>query len=391
MVDPSGGGAEIIRLEGENGEVLTAEIVDADRAVLPVGSATSTRFPQIAADRIFQAAPDVARALRGGKIMRLISEPAGALTQAKQGGVYGSVHDGRGFLQNLVFEGGPANVRIVAAPAAAFQIASAVTLQYYLNTITSQLEALQHGLSDIKAKLNREERAELEAAEASCADIGCHVEQGIRLRTDDQVKLDDAHKVARLRFAAARDGLLALEDLIREAINDDGTIRDGDKFERALESAATDGVHNYQVMLLAASVMFRVLALRAVRDADSDPRRVASTQSAAVAEIEKVRNELRQLGDLLTRLNIRRRVMEDAYGIGLKKQGLNAPTTEHERFRRATKVLRSHLRKPVEQWLPALDSGGSWVMEIRNDPNGEIEARMLPLHAAGRTGERSGS
>lgn len=65
----------------------------------------------------------------------------------------------------LRFDGGPRQVRHVAAPAAVFQVAGALTLQHYLHTMSAQLEALQRGVQDVKDMLVRAQKGDLYTAQ----------------------------------------------------------------------------------------------------------------------------------------------------------------------------------------------------------------------------------
>jgi len=370
------GDATSVVFTGDKGEVLTGEIVDAEDAIVPLSSGQTLHASAIAINRVMQAAPELAKAVRGGKIMRVIGGPSGPLWEV-DGGVLATVRGEKGIVGHLRFDGPPKDVRVVAAPAAAFQVASALTLQYYLNTITSQLESLQFGIVDIKEWLSTEARAEIDAAEQGCADIARHLAAGTSLRADDLVKLNQAHDVARRRFAAARARLDSLADLTKQAVTDKGDIRDRDKLKRALSKGATDGVRDYQDLVRAALLTVRALALLASSEAASEPARLETTRDAAIGEIEELRSDLCRLSNTLSALNIRTSAIEREYGWAPNKWG-KEPRKELAEYRTQTKALRRLLRQP-NGVLPELVTAKPWIIEARAGPSGRIETRVGQL------------
>ena len=84
----------------------------------------------------------------------------------------------------LRFDGGPKNVRHVAAPAAVFQIAGALTLQHYLDTMSKQLEALQRGVQDVKDMLVQAQKGDLYAAQRFALQQEQLVADGTKLGVD---------------------------------------------------------------------------------------------------------------------------------------------------------------------------------------------------------------
>lgn len=328
-----------IAFDTEDGERLVGEVVDADDAILgPDTGGQEPRVPMLAIDQLLKAAPDVATAVHGGKVMRVIGGPAGPLWQV-DGGVLATVRTDKGIVGHLRFAGPPEDVRVIAAPAAAFQLASAVTLQYYLNTITKQLESLQRGIGDIKHRLADNERAEIEAAEHSCSDVARHMAAGSRLRTDDLVKLNAAHDVARRRFAAARDRLDRLAALIDQAVSASGDIADRKKLRKALVDGAQDGVRDYDDLMHASVLMVRALGLLTSFDAEHDPSRLSTSREGALRELDDVRQTVHHLSAALSRLNIRSSAIEREWTWAPHKWG-SEPYAELEAYRTATKGSR---------------------------------------------------
>jgi hypothetical protein len=378
----------IVVFNGEHGEVLTGQVVDAQDAILPPGDGSAARVPPVAVGAILEAVPDLLDAVQGGKIMRLISEPVGPLTKAKAGGVLGSVRGEDGIVQNLRFQGDPENVRIVAAPAAAFQIASAVTLQYYLNTITKQLESLQRGVGDIKEWLRGEELAEVESAGQSCSDIAAHMSAGTPLNAADLVKLNNAHDIGRRRFSAARTRLETLAAQIDTAVSSTGDIADRGALKGALNAAASDGVRDFEALMHAAVLTVQALALLAAHDATESPARFKTTEAGALHEIAGMRKAFAKLMPCLHKLNIRKSAIEREYTWDPRKFG-KEPYKELERFRATTKELRRHLREPAETLLPALAAAQPWVIEARMAADGSIETRVQQLELAAASPARA--
>jgi hypothetical protein len=366
--------------ESANGEMLTARVVDSEDAEIVTGQEGTARVPPIAIAEILHAAPDLLNAVRGGKVMRLISDPVGPLTQARAGGVLGSVRGEKTIVQNLRFEGGPKDVRVIAAPAAAFQLASAVTMQYYLNTITKQLESLQHGIGDVKEWLRGEELAEVESADQSCADVASYLSAGATLHTADLVKLNDALDVGRQRFAAARTRLEALGADIDKALTSNGEIADRDAFKSALTTATADGPRDFQVLMHAARLRGQALTLLATHEATESPARFQVIEETALREISTMKTTLTELMPMLTRLNIRKSAIKREYTWNPLKWGVE-PYRELEQFRTATKELRAHLRAPVEKVVPALVASRQWVIEARQAADGSIETRVQQLES----------
>jgi hypothetical protein len=377
---PDPGRPELIVFGGDDDVVLVGEVIDAVDAVIPDSGGSGPNIPPIAFGQILETVPDVARALKGGAIMRVVSRPAGPLWKV-DGGVLGTVRDEKGIVGHVRFAGDPENARVVAAPAAAFQIASAVTLQYYLNTITKQLESLQRGIGDIKEWLAADADAELEGAEQSCCDVARHLAASRPLREADLVKLNDAHNVGRRRFAAARMLLESLEARVDEAITEGGDVSNRGKLKEALKDGATAGVANYQRLMRAAVLTIRALALIATHDAKADPNRLETTQDAALREIEEMRSALVRLSSMLNKLNIRTSAIERDAGWTPNKWG-KLPHDELEDYRVATKDLRRILRQAPDRLLPTLVASSPWVMEARMRADGSVETRVHELEIA---------
>jgi hypothetical protein len=173
--------------------------------------------------------------------MRVVGGPAGDLfTSGKDTLAIARNVDGRsaGFLR---FDGGPRSVRRVAAPSAIFQVAGALTLQHYLNTMSKQLEALQDGLQDIKEMLAQAQKGDLYAARRFVLQQEQLVAEGTRVGVELSGAIEGHLGNVRSVYSAARDGLRSRANDGADVIDNNGTIIDHDRYDTALARMMIDG------------------------------------------------------------------------------------------------------------------------------------------------------
>ena len=153
-------------------------------------------MPSIAVGEILEAVPALLDAVQGGKIMRLISDPAGPLSKAKAGGVLGSARGENGIVQNLSFQGGPGECAYRCGSGRCVsdrERCDAPVLPQHDHQ-AARVTTARHG--KIKEWLRGEELAEVESAEQTCSDIAAHMSAGTPLRQADLVKLNNAQRRA---------------------------------------------------------------------------------------------------------------------------------------------------------------------------------------------------
>ena len=359
---------------------LSVEVID------PVDSMLLTRVdlpaphhaPPIALNGAAMVAAGFDAAIRAGQMMRVIG-PESLLAGLNSGSLE-LVHSAAG---NLGTVRGVTDKRFAgqlrfgdkgeSAPAtqalAAFQLASAVTLQYYLARIDRQLGEIVAAVSALKQIENDNRYGTIEAAHLRCQTVekvlaktgavGHHDRSALRQAHQD---LEQVHSTL-MRSVAARCTDVEAADL--------KTIGKRD-FGKMLDTASSSFLADVELLLFASVVRHRIHGVQTHLFAEEGPARVEiaiaeqrDSEEAAIAALIRCR-------EALAKLNVSKRSLDARWGaVGGPEQALSTYSAM------ATPTL-SRLAQP-RAVLPRFTPEEPFLLEMRADENGEVVMQWATL------------
>jgi hypothetical protein len=340
--------------------------------------------PWIPLDQAAKLAPELLTALEGGQVMRVVGGPAGELvTSGKDTLAIARNADGT-IAGPLRFDGGPKNVRHVAAPAAMFQIAGALTLQHYLNTMSKQLEALQRGVQDVKDMLVQAQKGDLYAAQRFVVQEEQLVADGTKLGVELSSAIEGHLSNVRAVYSAVRDSLRDRAEAAVRLVDDAGSISDHAAYDDGLKTMSTEGRRDTVILLVAMDLTIRLLRLQQVAAVERALGQGPALRQTAMEEIIEMRQDFAMLAPLFDRWIVTDRAIA-AHEAGLRvhhRFTTNGRLLKLRDYQLATADLRGLLARPPEEVLPTPVLGGSsFVIDCRRSDDGEIYARIAELEA----------
>src|SRR5439155_18042351 len=136
-----------------------------------------------------------------------------------------------------------------SAALAVFQVAAAVTFQYYLERVSRQLDNIAGGISSIKERLQSQSYGKLWSAVASLDDLEARWESGVGA-SDDMTKLALAESQLDEVFGEALKNLKTFNERISGELKDDTEINK-DRFRGLLREAADERRFDAAVLCIA--------------------------------------------------------------------------------------------------------------------------------------------
>ena len=314
--------------------------------------------------------------------MRVVGGPAGELmTSGKDTLAIARNADGT-IAGPLRFDGGPRNVRHVAAPAAIFQVAGALTLQHYLDTMSKQLEQLQKDVQDIKDMLVQAQEGNLYAARRFVVQQEQLIAEGTKVGTDLSSAIEGHLGNVRSVYSAVRDRLRSQANKAVDVIDDTGKVRDHGRYDDGLQKMMAEGRRDAVTLLVAMDLVVRLLRLQQVAAVERALGQGPSLRQTALEEIAEMREDLRMLSPLFERWLVSDQAIA-AHAAGLK---LHHKLTTARRLLRlrdyeiATNELRRVLARPAEDLLPLPSViGSSYVIDCQASDDGEVYARVAEV------------
>jgi hypothetical protein len=373
---------EVLILHSPGEDDLVATVMTSEEAYSAGGMRAG---PLIPLDRAAKLAPEILRALEGGQVMRVVGGPAGALiTSGKDTLAIARNADGS-IAGPLRFDGGPRAVRRVAAPSAVFQVAGALTLQHYLNTMSKQLEALQAGVQDIKEMLVHAQKGDLYAARRFVAQQEHLVAEGTKVGVDLSSAIEGHLGNVRSVYSAVRDALSARAQEALTVIDDTGQILDHDAYDRGLEQMMVDGRRDAVTLLVSVDLTVRLLRLQQVAALERALGQGPGLRQTALEEIAEMREDFALLAPLFERWRVSNEaIARHESGLRVHHKFTTSKRLLHLRdYELATLDLRRLLVRPPEDVFPALVAGGSsYVIDCQRMDDGEVHARIAELEVA---------
>lgn len=361
------------RPDGAPGNLLAMSLAEGD-SLLFGADATLERHSAtpVAWNSVAQTVPTIANALSRGEIVRVIG-PQHLIDGLKTGALQNTVTstgaigivkgpDGK-FVGHLRFESA-SEARVpakVAGPLLLFQVASAVTMQYYLHQITSRLVEIQRGIDDLKATLRAQSVGAIRTAAAMCEELEGLASHDGHLRSRDHTRLVVADNDVQAVYFGLSEKLRTFAREVEELIGDDGAPRDKNATKDLLKHAPENEVRDALLWVEAMVVRIRIARVRALAEVDATPERAEAIRLTLERQLDEMREAFEGLQVPFGALNLRR----DNAG-GMEK--------ELEAYRVATKRLRALLRTPVRRALPAPETEQPFIVELRRGREG-VESR----------------
>ena len=158
------------------------------------------RLHPLVIDKLVNSSSDIQRALKAKRTMEIIGPPK-ALKELDAGNLkfmesknqkLGDLVNKKGRVKHkLRFK--EAN-RLKAVGAASFQIASAITAQYYLNDINEQLTSIQDSISRVLARLQSNTYGRIKGAESRLLELDYLINNCCTNNTDIAIKFDSINQ-----------------------------------------------------------------------------------------------------------------------------------------------------------------------------------------------------
>jgi hypothetical protein len=254
----------------------------------------------------------------------------------------------------LRFDGGPRQVRHVAAPAAVFQVAGALTLQHYLHTMSAQLEALQRGVQDVKDMLVRAQKGDLYTAQRFVLQQEQLVEDGTKLGAELSSAIEVHLGRVRSVYSALRDALRSSAEEVVGLVDDTGRIIDHDAYDAGLERIMVEGRRNAVTLLVAMDLTVHLLRLQQVAALERSLGQGPGLRQTALEQISEMRQDSVTLAPCFDQWLVTDEAIA-AHASGLRVHH------EHTTTRRVLSSATTSLRRLIYDGIARL--GVSWVVE----------------------------
>lgn len=364
---------------------LDVQVVDAvDSALFHRTDAPAERsIAPMAANPIVAGVAELNSALRSGQVVQVIG-PAPLLEGLADkslelihsgGGHLGTLRDAgtKDFAGHLRF--GDTQAQNAAAPAlAAFQVASAVTLQYYLARIDRQLGEIHHEVRGIRQDTRDARYGKIETARGKCTSIENVIAATGTLGTNDVRRFDLAANDLEQTYNALRASVEAFCANV-EAVH--LPTVDKDNLETLLNEGANTALTDTQLLLFACVIRHRIHGLQVFVHRDDGERRV----NIALDELDEQHRVMIELLGRVQRafrkLHIPKRELDERWGV------LGGPETALRQFSSATQALRTHLAD-TRTALPPFAPQEPFLMELRLAGDNQVEVEWAYLREQGR-------
>jgi hypothetical protein len=324
-------------------------------------------------------------ALQAGQVVRVLG-PAPLLEGLADkslelihsgGGHLGTVRDvaTKDFAGQLRF--GEVQAQGAAAPAlAAFQVASAVTLQYYLARIDRQLGTIESELRGVRQDTRDARFGDIETARGKCTSVEKVVAVTGNVGPHDARRLDLAANGLEQTYNALRS---SLESFCSRVEDFDIATISKEELEALLKDGAGTKFTDAQLLLLAAVVRHRINGLRVFVHRDEGADRV----NVALAELDE---EQRAMVELLQRVQRAfRKLHLPKHELDRRWRTLGGPEVALRDFSTSTQTLRRHLAD-ARAALPPFAPEEPFVMDLRLRPDDKVDVEWAHLRERGSAG-----
>lgn len=360
---------------------LNVQVLDAPESALfaRADQRTNGHAPPVAVGAFATTLASAGLALQSGQVLQVIGPPhllAGLrdgsyrLLETSTGHI-GTVADQSGIVGHLRF--GNSAPTAAQGALAAFQLASAVTLQYYLARIDAQLVAIDRQLKSIQQDLLDETFGEIETARENCVDLeealrelGAIGDLDLQRLAHAEQRVDQSYhaQIKKLQaFCAKVDELLARDELDRRECGE------------LLEEGAGRRLAQAQLLLYAAVVRHRLNGLAVAAAAQESQERARLATAKLNREHQEMLRDLHTVARAFRRLHMRKRRFDEAWPLR------GGPERELQAFSVQTRGLREQLVAPSTA-LPALEPAEPYIFEVMRDADGVLRQRHAAVVAA---------
>lgn len=270
----------------------------AERTIMPVG-------------QLVAVLPGIEEAMRAGQVYHLVGRIPPGLHHMQSGGLLGTLVDGNNKIAAQARFVKADAAPIAAGVAATFQIASAITLQYYLNEMVNRLDSIEAAVNRVMEFLTETALAEITNAYRASEDLATILVSTGTLEPHDLTRLVSA--LSDVSTAYLRDARL-VDQFVELALDLDGRLdaaaatvgtTDTPKGLRTLKSDITDFgdalagyLETADRMLVAAQVRARLLLIESAAERSTGPGRGAVVTEQVDATLREQGGEVARLLEL---------------------------------------------------------------------------------------------
>ena len=341
------------------------------------GARKSQVVPSFAGAPALLGGVEVLKALQSGGVVRVLGPQhllagldRGTLEMVPSaGGLLGTVRDttSKQFAGNLRL-GDLEGANPMAPALAGFQLASALTLQYYLARIDGQLNRILEEVLGGRQDLRDERYGRIEAARRRCATAERVLLETGNLGQQDRNRLNHAENDLEQTYGALRASVEAFCEEVEQL--DLEACQKGD-LGSMLENAVKTPLADAQLLLFAVVIRHRMNGLDAhLLSADGEERMAIATEELA--------HEHREMEELLLRvraafakLSVPKRHLDERWGV------LGGPEKQMGQFAASSASLRSVLSE--RGLLPAYIPDAPFVADLRMGNGDAIETEWAWL------------
>jgi hypothetical protein len=328
-------------------------------------------LPPLALNQLLQSLPALAKALQGGTVVRVLGPESllqglqsGSLRLLESGGNLGTVVDKSGRIAGQLRFGDPHSLRVVSAPLAVFQVASLVTLQYYLHDISRRLATIQQVVEEVRRRFQHHLDAKVEAAHREYLHLEAYARGTATLTEGDRDKIDRCVYELREVYNETLKSLRDFETRVRSSLSQ-GKLPGRGEMKALLREASTDKLYDALIFVRASLMLLQLSQLAVAFDSVAHPERVAITLQNVRSEMEGLREGFELIRELYETLAVDPSLLRSAYRLFP-----NRLLQELDNFLQTTRPVldaaRCHL--PDLQPVPLL-------IECRMGADGQLEAR----------------
>jgi regulator of replication initiation timing len=375
------------------GQVLEARVVDRGMSVLfaRADAPAKRETAPAAVNALVQAAPNLEAAIKGGKVVQILNPEvlkAGKLLQAGDVGNLAAVHDGKKIAAQLRL-GDPKNIRKVAGPLVVWQVAGAVTLQYYLVRINRQLGRIENRVRAIRQEMRNKSFGKVMAAYEGTAELEEQLATSYRLTENDlhrlveeESRIDEAYHEIRKNLEDFRTDIDAVVPEFDSM--DKGELRD--RLAYLYDEGTGPRMYDAQMLVFAAAVRHKLNCLRVmVERIDGGDERVRLAERKAERELEAMKDEFRETAKAFELLNIPPDKLNDRWMWGAPAVITEAGGLVYEE---TTKDVRKFLKSSAPKVLPPFEPAPPLLLEVSGAPDGKLFVEHALLEKRGTSNKR---
>lgn len=343
------------------------------------------KLPVLAANQIVQAVPQIQTLLKAGKYVRIVGPPEALKGIEKgffsmmpsQGGHLGAVVDAnKQIVYQMRFK--PAsNLARVAGPMIVFQAASAVTLQYYLNHIDSQLSAIKASVNEVLQRLQSKTFGKMMGSMKTMEEVEVLVEASDGVDENLSGRLDNAEQnINEAYFECKKNTMNYVEDALSKTVEKTTPTENIERMQEAQARFKDDAYILFGAMH-ARTRWYKLDLVRATQGSHIDATRVELIRKAK----DEMMEDRQRILDAIDALNIDAKQLKEIRD----QKGQGWWPIKGRKERKALKEYNDFHKTFFEAFGGGSQESGSpkegtpYLIELRQNENGEIESQTMML------------